>query len=72
MMNGKRVVIVGAGIAGLSAGLRLAEAGIRVTVVEKEGTVGGLARSFTYGDYVFDVGPHRFHTDDPEVLAFIQ
>ncbi|HOE27047.1 MAG: FAD-dependent oxidoreductase [Planctomycetia bacterium] len=72
MMNGKRVVIVGAGIAGLSAGLRLAEAGIRVTVVEKEGTVGGLARSFTYGDYVFDVGPHRFHTDDPEVLAFIK
>ena len=71
-MNGKRVVVVGAGVAGLSAGLRLAEAGARVLVAEKEATVGGLARSFAYGDYVFDVGPHRFHTDDPDVLAFIK
>ncbi|MEI6634598.1 MAG: FAD-dependent oxidoreductase [Chlamydiota bacterium] len=71
-MNGKTVVIVGAGVAGLSAGLRLAEAGARVVVAEKETTVGGLARSFYYGEYVFDVGPHRFHTDDPEVLAFIK
>lgn len=71
-MKGKTVVIVGAGAAGLSAGLRLAEAGARVVVAEKETTVGGLARSFHYGEYVFDVGPHRFHTDDGEVLAFIK
>jgi protoporphyrinogen oxidase len=41
-------------------------------VVEKEDRVGGLARSFYYDDFIFDIGPHRFHTDDREVLQFIE
>ncbi|MDD5556850.1 MAG: FAD-dependent oxidoreductase [bacterium] len=68
----REAVIAGAGVAGLTAGYLLARAGFRVTVLEKERSVGGLARSFRYGDFVFDVGPHRFHTDDAEVLAFIR
>ncbi len=65
------VVIVGAGVAGLTLGYKLSKQGYRVTVIEKEATVGGLARSFQYDDFIFDIGPHRFHTEDPKVLKFI-
>ena len=34
--------------------------------------VGGLGRTFHYGDFHFDVGPHRFHTENPRVAAFIR
>ena len=64
-------VIVGAGVAGLSAAYRLAADGWDVTVVEIEEKVGGLAKSFYYNGYAFDVGPHRFHTDDKKVEEFI-
>lgn len=41
------VVIVGAGCAGLSAGVRLASKGVRVTVVEEGPRLGGRATAFT-------------------------
>ncbi len=66
------ITIVGAGVAGLTAGYHLSQKGIKVTVVEKEDRPGGLARSFRYGDFIFDVGPHRFHTEDQNVLRFIK
>ncbi|MDQ1307991.1 MAG: phytoene desaturase [Actinomycetota bacterium] len=51
------VVIVGAGLAGLSAAMRLAGAGRKVTVVEREGVPGGRAGLITDGGYRFDTGP---------------
>ncbi|MFP5334662.1 MAG: phytoene desaturase family protein [Actinomycetes bacterium] len=55
------VVVVGAGLAGLSAALRLAGAGRRVTVLEREDVPGGragLVRTTTpEGEYRFDTGP---------------
>ncbi len=71
-MNGQ-VVIVGAGVAGLTLADRLSEAGVRTILVEGEGRVGGLARSFRYPNKaIFDIGPHRFHTDDPRVQQYIE
>jgi protoporphyrinogen oxidase len=67
-----QVLVVGAGVAGLTLAYKLAEKGNAVTVVELEPVVGGLARSFRYGDWFFDLGPHRFHTDIPDVEAFIR
>lgn len=64
-------VVVGAGVAGLTAAYKLASEGWDVTVVEIEKTVGGLAKSFYYNGYAFDCGPHRFHTDDKIVEEFI-
>ncbi len=66
------ISIVGAGVAGLTIGLQLARKGLRVTVLERNDVVGGLGRSFHYGDFHFDVGPHRFHTENPRVAAFIR
>jgi protoporphyrinogen oxidase len=71
-IEGKKVVVVGGGVAGLTAAEELILRGAEVTVVEREEVVGGLARSFRAEDeVVFDVGPHRFHTDDKEVEALI-
>ena len=58
----KRVVIVGAGPAGLTAAYELCKAGVRSVVLEKSETVGGLARTVNRGGYHFDIGGHRFFT----------
>jgi len=64
-------VVVGGGVAGLVTAHLLAEAGAEVVVIEKFTTVGGLARSYRYGDFVFDCGPHRFHTENPNIKAYL-
>ena len=66
------VTIVGAGVAGLTIGYQLSRRGYKVTIVERNAVVGGLGRTFHYGDFHFDVGPHRFHTENPRVAAFIR
>ena len=66
------MTIVGAGAAGLTIAHQLITQGRRVTVVERDTFVGGLARSWHYGEFHFDVGPHRFHTENPRVAAFIR
>ena len=71
-MSHPSVTIVGAGVAGLTIAYQLALRAYQVTVVEKNGVVGGLARTFHYGDFHFDTGPHRFHTENPRVAGFIR
>ena len=51
------VVIVGAGLAGLSAALRLAGAGRKVTVIERELVPGGRNGLLNKDGYAFDTGP---------------
>lgn len=51
------VVIVGAGLGGLSAALRLAGAGRKVTVIERESVPGGRNGLLQKGGYEFDTGP---------------
>ncbi len=52
-----RVVVVGAGLAGLSAALRLAGAGRSVTLLEREAVPGGRAGVRRVEGYTFDTGP---------------
>jgi protoporphyrinogen oxidase len=72
MTRTRSVTIVGAGVAGLTIGYQLAKRGYAVTIVERNDVVGGLGRTFHYGDFHFDVGPHRFHTENPRVASFIR
>ncbi|MHB1192721.1 MAG: FAD-dependent oxidoreductase [Longimicrobiales bacterium] len=65
-----RVVILGAGPAGLGAALGLARRGFAPTVVEAQDAVGGNAGSFTLHGLRVDYGSHRLHpATDPEILA---
>ena len=57
-----RVVVVGAGFAGLSAALHLAGRGREVTVVERENWPGGRAGRLDVDGYRLDTGPHRLRT----------
>jgi hydroxysqualene dehydroxylase len=56
----RRVVVVGAGLAGLSAALRLADASCAVTVLESRSRLGGLTHSFRRGELDIDNGQHVF------------
>ena len=66
-MQKPKVVILGAGPAGISAAWRLTKLGYPVTVLERDGAVGGMGRTIKVGDYSVDFGPHTFHIrDTPE------
>lgn len=62
-----RVVVVGAGPAGLTAAHELARLGYECVVYEKDTVVGGISRTVEYRGYRFDIGGHRFFTKVAEV-----
>jgi protoporphyrinogen oxidase len=67
----KRVAIIGAGPAGLTAAYLLGKAGIATTVFEKDAVyVGGISRTENYKGYHFDIGGHRFFSKSKEVEDF--
>jgi len=60
--SGKTIVVIGAGLAGLTAASKLAEAyGTRVLLLEREKFTGGMAHTFSEGDISYDYGSHRIH-----------
>src|SRR5260370_5223615 len=75
MATGKtEAVVIGAGFAGLSAAVALAERGVRVTVLEGKPALGGRAYSFAdpeTGDFV-DNGQHVLMGCYSETLDFLQ
>lgn len=56
------VVIVGGGLAGLSAACYLARAGVAVTLFEKASSLGGRAATSNYEGYSFNRGIHAIYT----------
>ncbi|MCP8711817.1 hydroxysqualene dehydroxylase HpnE [Streptomyces cellulosae] len=57
---GRHAVVVGGGLAGTTAALALADAGVRVTLLEGRPRLGGLAFSFRRGDLTVDNGQHVY------------
>ena len=66
------VIILGAGLAGLAAAFALNRAGCPVRVLERDPGIGGLARTVEHQGYRFDLGGHRFITENPQVLALVR
>jgi len=62
------IVIIGAGPAGLSAGYHLKR---DYLLIEREERVGGLCRSFTLDESVFDLGGHAFFTKHEHVRELV-
>ncbi len=72
MSTGKKIAIIGAGPAGLTAAYLFGKhGGFDVTVFEKHPTlVGGISRTETYKGFHFDIGGHRFFSKSKEVEDF--
>ncbi len=59
------VIVIGAGIGGLTAGTYLAKSGCRVLIVEQARKVGGYCGSFDRGGYRFDEAVHYINNFGP-------
>lgn len=66
-----RVVVVGGGVAGLTAARELAVAGARVTVLERDDRLGGRVYAAPLAGGAFDVGAEAFATRGGEVEGFL-
>ena len=66
-----QVIILGAGISGLSLAWRLGTQGLKVHVLESKSAVGGLAGTLHEDGYRMDIGPHSFFSDDSEILDIV-
>jgi protoporphyrinogen/coproporphyrinogen III oxidase len=66
------VIIVGGGIAGLSAAYDLANAGVPHTLIEKQPRLGGVIETGQWYDCVLEWGPDSFISAKPEAMKLIQ
>jgi phytoene dehydrogenase-like protein len=62
----RRIVVIGAGIAGLCAGVYARQCGYDVEVLEQHDNAGGLATSWRRGDYSFETCLHWLLGANPE------
>ena len=66
------VVIIGAGFCGLAAAYELGKHGIRVTALERDSDIGGLAGSFKVNGVRLEKFYHHWFTNDVHVMALIK
>ena len=72
-MTKKKIVILGAGISGLTAAYELAISGYNVMVFERGKNVGGLASSYRdINGFVYDMGPHEFCTENKLLVKILK
>lgn len=69
-MSESRVVIIGAGPAGLTAALELLDKNVRPIVLEADTQVGGISKTVERDGWRFDIGGHRFFTKVSRVQEF--
>jgi monoamine oxidase len=72
MTNGSQdVIVIGAGMAGLTAARALAEAGLKVLVIEAQDRVGGRIWTRHIGNEAIELGAEFVHGRPPELWALI-
>lgn len=70
--NYKKVIIIGAGPAGLTCAYRLAEEMNDILVLEASSQVGGLSKTISHQGFRADIGGHRFITKSKRILDIWQ
>jgi protoporphyrinogen oxidase len=70
-VTNSEVIVLGAGLAGLAASLRLLDKGLKPIILEKEDAVGGMCRSLKRDNFVFDLGGHRLLPHNKETADFV-
>jgi protoporphyrinogen/coproporphyrinogen III oxidase len=71
VLTSPEVVVVGAGIAGLTAAFRLQQAGLKVTVLERAECVGGRVRTTDHDGFRIDRGASVLFTCYDEIVSLI-
>lgn len=66
------VIIIGAGITGLSAGNSLVNAGVSFAILEKEERVGGQIETLSQNGFTFETGPNTGAIATPEVAELFE
>ena len=67
-----QIAIIGAGLTGLALAERLRNSGHEITVLERDGKIGGLATWHDYGDFHWDRFYHVILPSDGHLLGFIR
>lgn len=68
----KKILILGAGITGLSAAWKLSEKGYDVEILEMDSLVGGLAKTIKFKNSLVDIGPHSFFSENKEIYDTVK
>jgi len=68
----ERLTILGGGPAGLAVAFYARRAGVPFVLYEKSDHLGGLCRTFQWGDHRYDSGAHRFHDRYPDITNDIR
>jgi protoporphyrinogen oxidase len=67
MSGKKRIAIIGAGPAGLTAAYCLSKQGQQVDIYEASGAAGGMCKTLELWGQLVDLGPHRFFSQDKKI-----
>ena len=71
-MDPNSILVIGAGMSGLSAARTLAEAGRSVTLLEAAPRIGGRIHTVRNGDEIIELGAEFIHGRPPELWSLIQ
>ena len=70
-IKNNKILIIGAGPAGLTAAWEAEKHGVKTLILESDSVVGGISRTVERNGWKFDIGGHRFFTKvDEEFMIF--
>ncbi|MCW8824412.1 MAG: protoporphyrinogen oxidase [Ignavibacteriaceae bacterium] len=72
MTSNKKIIVIGAGISGLTTAYLLFKEGYDVVVLEQKDNVGGSIETFTADDFLFDRGPNSGLETTPLIRQLVE
>ena len=68
----RNIYIIGGGVSGLNTARELAKKGENVILFEAKDQLGGLAGSINFFNMDLDLGPHIYHSPDPDIVEYLK